>query len=199
MRGGGLAAEVDLLGDVDDDVVGAVDRDAAEVGGIEDLRSSRVELGEEGVIAALEVGLERVADGEVRRLGVAGDVGLAIGIDGDAFDKILVGPAKVGGVDEAGAFGVDLGDEAVAEDAAAERLLDSFVGDGELPEGIGHTGDVDTILHVEGDGDAAILIKYTAAAEVGGIENGGAAGVDLGDVGVEAVAALRLQGGGGGS
>ena len=100
--------------------------------------------------------------------------------------------AEVGGVDEGGAGRVQLGHEGVA--AARVGGLER-IGGGEVGR-IGVARDVGVSGGVHGDAVAAVV---AAAAEVGGVDEGGAGRVQLGHEGVgrrRALAAWSGLGGG---
>src|SRR5213076_1946505 len=64
--------------------------------------------------AAAKDRLESARSGrEVARAGVAGYVGVAGSIHGDAVARVIVIAAEVGGIDERGSGGVELRDESV--------------------------------------------------------------------------------------
>ena len=87
---------------------------AAEVGGVDQGRAGGVELRHEGVEPPpLSVAWKGVLGREVRRTGLARDVGVARRVDGDAAGRHRAAAAEVGGVDEAVPVGVQLGDEGV--------------------------------------------------------------------------------------
>ena len=159
---------------------------AAEVGRIDERRARRVELHDEGVAAAAgERGLDGVDRGEVRRGGAPRDVGVAGGIHRDAGGRVEGVAADVGRVDERVAGRVELRQEAFKK-AAAERALQG-VGRGEvrrasLPGDVGVTGGIysDPGTHVV----AAEIYGVAGAAEVGGVDEGRARRVELGDEGV---------------
>src|SRR5205085_6407583 len=90
---------------------------ATEVGGVDDGAPGRVQLGDEGVLAASVGCLEGAGgDGEVGGEGDAGDVGTAGAVDGHASGLVPeAAAAQVGGVDEGATPGVDLRDEAVSD------------------------------------------------------------------------------------
>src|SRR5258708_3448681 len=73
------------------------------------------------------------------RLAAAGEVGVAVGIDGEREGHVVVDAAEISRIDEGGAGGIELGDEGVA--TAAERLLKGLGGGGEVGGG-GDAGDV---------------------------------------------------------
>src|SRR5262249_9372804 len=80
-------------------------------------------------------------DGEGRGGGVAGQVGVARGIDGDGLPEIGGAAAEVGTVGQGAAGGVQLGDEDVGSEVP-ETGLEGAVGGGEVRRGGGadHVG-----------------------------------------------------------
>src|SRR6185436_2221544 len=57
--------------------------------------------------------LKRVHGVKIRRVGRAGDIGVAHRIDGDAFTYIIGGATQISGIDQRGSGGVELGDKSL--------------------------------------------------------------------------------------
>ena len=112
-----MADEVDGVVGAEGEADGAVVERAAEEGAVDDGGAGGVDLGQKDV-ARGEIGLAAGAgpgalrrawgDGEVRGERVAGDVGVALLIDGDAEGGIVPGAAEESAVNELGAEGVQL-------------------------------------------------------------------------------------------
>src|SRR5205823_5160686 len=104
--------------------------------------------------------------GEIGRIGIAGHVGVAGSIDGDAGSEVVTAAAEIGGVAQGRAGGVELRDEGV--EGAAEARLESARGCSEVARsgGARHVG---AAVGIHGDAEAQILV---AAAEEGGVDQG---------------------------
>ena len=106
----GLAGDVGVAGRVDGDGQAVVDVESAEERRVDQRRASGVQLGNEGVVlidAAARAGIdieraiERAAGRrETRGLGLAGDVDVAGGVDGDRAAPVEIAPADERRVDE---------------------------------------------------------------------------------------------------
>src|SRR5439155_688762 len=143
----------------------------------------------EGVFAAAASGLEGAGGrGEVGGKGNPRHVGVAAGVHGDAEAVVNVTPAEVGGVDEHGAGGIELGHEGVF--GAAEGGLEGAGGRGE-GGGIGEARHVGVAEGVHGDAEAVV---NATPAEVGGVDEPGAGGIELGYEGVFGAAEGGLEG-----
>lgn len=117
--------------------------------------------------------LDSVSDGVVVGRCGAADVGVAGGIDRDGFQFIDQLSADEGGVDKTVTSGGDLGYEAVLEAIVAG--LKGTGGDGIL---VGVCGTDEEEIASSVDGDAVqILSEFTA--NVGGVDERGAGGVEL--------------------
>ena len=86
------------------------------------------ELRDEGVVTEigggssdLARGLDRIFDGEIRRLGLSRHIGIAQDVDGDAQCFVEAASAEVSGIDDSRPRGINLGDEGV--ELPAECLL----------------------------------------------------------------------------
>ncbi len=200
----GEAGEVGVARGIDGDALAVVVGGAAEVGRVGEGGGAAlggVELGDEDVPgAALGSLVGARGDGVVGGSGVAGEVGVARGVDGDGGAAVVAGAAEEGRVGERGAGGVDAGGEHVAG-AAAVRPLES-AGGGEEAGGLRHARDPGVAGGVHGDdavvvADDARVVLVAGAAQVGGVGEG-AGGVELGDEGVGAAAEGGLCGAAGG-
>ena len=130
-------------------------------------------------------------DGEIRRVGGAGDIdGAVFDVDPEPF--VVLGPAQVGGVVEVGgsiADGVKFDQEGVAHGAATEGFLGGAAGDRKVGRA-GNAGDVDAGLV---DSDVFAFVEV-AAADVGGVGDRRTAGIESGHKGVSAAAEGLLGG-----
>src|SRR5439155_12837492 len=119
----------------------------------------------EGVFAAAASGLEGAGGrGEVGGKGNPRHVSVAAGVHGDAEAVVNATPAEVGGVDEPGAGGIELGHEGVF--GAAEGGLEGAGGRGE----VGRAGEARHVGVAEGvHGDAEAVVNATPA-QVGGVD-----------------------------
>src|SRR5439155_1156585 len=146
----------------------------------------------EGVFAAAASGLEGAGGrGEVGGKGNPRHVSVAAGVHGDTEAVVDTTPAQVGGVDEEGAGGIELGHEGVF--GAAEGGLEGAGGRGEVG-GKGNPRHVGVAAGVHGDAEA--LVNVTPA-EVGGVDEPSAGGIELGHEGVFGAADSGLEGAGG--
>src|SRR5439155_1150103 len=100
----GVALAVD--GDATPPVAGA----AAEVGAVERRRARGIQRRHEGVALAPVGRLEGIGRREVRRAGPAGDVGVALAVDGDATPRVAAVAAEAGAVAQGGPAAVGLAD-----------------------------------------------------------------------------------------
>jgi hypothetical protein len=185
-------------GGVDGDPAGRVEAAAAEIRRVGEppavgrqLRRERVRLparrARPGV--AGELRLQRVGRGEVRRIGLARDVGAAGGVEPDRGRGVVALPTQVGRVEQAVARAVELRDERVPEQRVAPDLVAGVPGLERASRRREvarrrHPGDVDVAGGVDGD---ALRVVGDAASDVGRID-GRPVAVQLGDEGV-AVAA----------
>src|SRR5206468_113636 len=137
----------------------------AEVGGVDEPRAEERRVGQEGVYGGAAGGLEGAGGrGEVGGTSEARHVGVAEGVHGDAEAVVNATPAEVGGVDEPGAGGIELGHERVF--GAAEGGLEGAGGRGE----VGGTSEARHVGVAEGvHGDAEAVVN-AAPAEVGGVD-----------------------------
>src|SRR5262249_31591462 len=119
--------------------------------------------------------------------GERGDRGGTSAIYGDAHALVQPAATQVGGIDEGGAIGRELRHKGV-KGAAECRLQGTDRGE---VGGEGVPGDVGGASAIHGDGTAFI---EAAAAQVGGIDEGGAIGRELRHKGVKEAAECRLQG-----
>src|SRR6266571_7779202 len=106
----------------------------------------------------------------------------------------MITAAEVGGVDQSGAGGIELRDKGVAATTTAERWLEGAQGRREIG-GTGGPADVGVPGSIHGNGDTIVI---STAAQVGGVDQSGAGGIELRDEGVtdiaEAPATSRLEG-----
>ena len=139
--------------------------------------------------------------GQVGGVGAAGHVGVAVRIHRDGHAPVAsaiksgvdrAGPADVGGIDEPVAGGIELCDEGVlavdldGEEVEGALRLERVHGGEVLRAGeAGHVG-VPRPVHRDAHGDFA-----AGAAEVGRVDEG-AGRIELGDIGVRAVAARHV-------
>src|ERR1700726_4105219 len=119
------------------------------------------------------------ADWEVHRGGVAAHVDVAASVDSEGLGDVGAAAAQVGGVDDRGALGIDLGEEGVGR--ALESGLQGARADAGKGGGRGGAGDVGGTDKVDGDGPRDIATGGRAAAEEGQVDESAAGGVDLGD------------------
>ena len=164
-----------------------------EVGGVDQGGARRVQLRHEGVEAAAEGRLKGAGRGrEVGGTSAARYVGVAGGVHRDAGAIIIARAAEVGGVDQGGARRVQLRHEGVEVSAAVGRLKGA--GRGREVGGSSEARHVGVAGSVHGDAPAKVTAR---AAEVGGVDQGGARRVQLRHEGVEVSAAVgRLKGAG---
>ena len=167
---------------------GAVLRAAApQVGREQELRSSRVHPHQEGleeavlaVLAAVPRAREGIDEGKVRREGGAGQVGGAEAVDGDAEPLIVVAAPEIGGVVRARAARVELHDERVEASAPVARK--EGIDRGEVG-GIGLAGQVGgaQAIHLDRPGELFdVGVTISASSDVGGVDERGAVGCELG-------------------
>src|SRR5439155_15340274 len=101
---------------------------------------------------------------------------------------VIVAPAEKGGVDEGRAGGIELRHEGV-EEATAEGRLESAQGRGEVAYGAArHVGVAEGVYR---NGEALVRPKPT---QIGGVEEGGAGGIEFRHEGVDQAAEGRLEG-----
>src|SRR5262249_24991971 len=193
----GLGGEVGVAGAAHREAIGESEAAAAQVGGVDQGAARGVQLGHEGVandgVAAPPEGrLQGVGRGEVGGTGVAGEVGVAGAIHRDAVADVVAAAAQVGGVDQGGARRVQLGHEGVH--AAVQGRLEGAGGGGEVGGG-GAAGEVGVARPVYRDG---VALGAAAAAQVGGVQQGAARGIELAHEGIVAAGTSGLKGAGGG-
>ena len=159
--------------------------------GVDEPRAGRVDLGHEGVEAAVVARVEHVrGDREARRLRVARDVCVALGVDDDRGALVRVRAAQEGRVVEPGAGGVELRHERVeaAVVGPVERIRGRRIaGRGRHPRHVG------AALRVDRDPDAVVDL---GAAEEGRVLQPRARRVDLGDEDVATAVVERVVGAG---
>src|ERR1035438_7836560 len=152
-------------------------------------RAGSVQLGHEGFITKLaeRSGLEGAwRGGEIGRHGVACDIDVARSMDRDAIAVVATASAQVGGVEKRRAGGVQLAHEGVV--AAARGGLEGAWRGGKVVLGL--TCDIGVARGVHRDGRA----PASAPAQVGGVEQGRASGVQLGHEGIFVPAESGLEG-----
>ena len=74
---------------------------------------SREDFGDEQRIRAGEVGVVGVKDRKIRGIGLAQNVGVTGGIDGNGIAEIIIITAQVGGIKGKGGVGVELNDKSI--------------------------------------------------------------------------------------
>ena len=116
VRRASMTRDVGLAGVVHGDAPAKVLAPAAEEGGIAQPDAGRIQLDDEDIVVTVEAGVVAGAEAgrEVRRSGIARDVGLAGIIYGDAPATIAFAAAEEGGIVQAGAGRVELDDKGVA-------------------------------------------------------------------------------------
>ena len=160
------------------------------------------------------LGLERARrHGEVRRLRVAGDVGVAGRVGRDAESLVVEAPPKIAEVEER-AVRLDLRDEGVSAEwsrggtrlEAARRRVEAAeagaqVGGVGAPHHVGVAGRIHRDGHAPVAAAISVGVDRPGPADVGGIDQPGPGGIELHDEGVFAVdldgedveGALRLE------
>ena len=169
---GGLrgARDVGAARGVHGDCVARVTAATAQVGGVDERRAVGGKLGDECFSIAFVSGIQlaKGLDGfhgrELHRMRLAGYIGVAGSIHGDATDFVGVTATEVGGKENSRAIGCDLGDESVSVAARSglKRMEHREVRRG------GRASDVDISGRVERDGVGAIL---AASAQIRGESN----------------------------
>ena len=134
---------------------------------------------DKGIGAAGESSLEGAGGGgEIGGIGQPCDIGVARGIDRYAVATSSAAAAQVGGVEQGRAGGVQFGDKGIA--AAGRSSLEGARGGGEIG-GAGTACDIGVARGIDRYADAVVI---AAAAQVGGVEQGRAGGVQLADKGI---------------
>ena len=111
--------------------------------------------------------------GKARHIGVPG------GVYGDAVAVVVPAAAQVGGVHQSAACGIDLAHKGIAG-APVSRLDSARAGTREVGR-LGKARHIGVAGRVYGD---AVAIVATAAAQVSGVHQSAACGIDLGHKGV---------------
>ncbi len=175
--GRGLADHVDVARRVAGDPDAAFERAAAEERRVDERAARGVELRDDGVGGAeVERGVVDAGAGRGKRgaVGIAGHVGAARAVDGDAVQRVEAGATEVGAVGEPGAARRDLGDEAVL---AVPHLVEGGGGLGEAgrvrQRPAGHVGGASA---VDRDRHAALAAR---AADVAAVDEPRAGRVQL--------------------
>ncbi len=163
--------------------VGGVRDRSAQIGGIDQRRACRVDLGQEGVGAAggTPIGsLQRRHCWKISGVGIANHIGRASAIYGNAVGDVDVAAAQIGGVDQRRTGGIQLGHEGVDEAAkrCLNRRLHGKAGGVVDAAAVGIAGHVNVIAGIERQ---AVGDVRSAPAQVGGEDQRGAGGVDLAD------------------
>ena len=159
-----LPRDVGVARRVDRDAEGIVDVHASEVGRIDESRTGRVQLGDEGIQRVgrprrrneLDGPLERAARRrEIGRSGLARDVGVAGSIDRDRAAEVEARAADVRGIDQRRARGVQLAHEDVADAGGAVQPRPKGAGRGWKIERLGRAHDIDVARRIHRDARAA--------------------------------------------
>src|SRR5439155_1673393 len=147
-------------------------------------------LGHKGVVEAAIEGQVRPHSHRKGRLGgfsEASDIGIARGVHGDAIAIVSAVAAKVAGIVQGGAIGTYLGHQGVVGAIVGQIRPHSYRKG--IFGGLGNASDIGIARRVHGD---AVALVVVAAANVAGIDQGGAISPHLGYKGVfEAVAVFR--------
>ncbi|MBA7695155.1 hypothetical protein ES703_103777 [subsurface metagenome] len=111
--GWGIAGHIGAAGAVHGDGLTPVPVVAAQIGGVGQEITRRVELGHEGVVIAIVEGfvVSPGGGGITPGAGPPGHVGVLGAVQSDAFSAIPIDPTRVGGVGKGASRGVQLGDE----------------------------------------------------------------------------------------
>src|SRR5262249_54632823 len=127
------ARDEGVAGPIHRDGVTAVFVEAAEIGRVGEAGAGRGDLGDEGVggdggetrVVRVEGGKGGRIGGHARRrrVGAAGDVGVARQIDGDAAGGVRAAAAEIGGVQARCAGGVEPGDVRISCAAVVGRVV----------------------------------------------------------------------------
>jgi hypothetical protein len=95
----GITCDVRIAGGVNGNRVGVIPVTSSEIGGVDQGGAGRVELGDEGVTGPCKRPLIGILSGEVGGIGIACDVRIAGGVDGNGTGEIIVASSEIGGVD----------------------------------------------------------------------------------------------------
>src|SRR5262249_18346741 len=117
----GVAADIGVTrlvdrqrGDLVTFVVGGGVAAAAQVGGVQQLAASGIQLGDEagvGILVFLVDALEGIGRREIGRRGLAGHIDVAAAVDSDGRGLVVAAATEIGGIDQRAAGGIHLGDE----------------------------------------------------------------------------------------
>src|SRR5262249_11126686 len=118
-------------------------------------------------------------DGKIGGKGLAGDKGVARGVQRYARAHIGFASAEVGGIEQGRAGGIQLAHEGI--DSPGESRLEGARGGGEIG-GKGLAGDIGGDQRIEHYGKTLVSVT---SAQIGGVDQTRAGGVQLADKGIE--------------